>query len=354
MIGNKSTYRRVTVLVTGTALLVLAGCGGEEDVAPTGNAQESAGASDSAIFEGEMIDFVVPYEPGGGYDTYARSLAPYLGECLGAEVVVRNEPGASGLRATITTANAEPDGKRIQITNTVGLVAAQLAEAESMTFDLNDLSWLGRLAAPASVVIVSNDSPFQSFDDILNAAEPVRFVAQGPGSGDYINTNLLAAAYEIPSDVITGFSGAPEARTSVIAGDADAFVSPVDSSFGAIEAGDVRPVVTVGKERDPLLPDVPTVSDTPPESEEGQEALDNLIAFLETGRSVVAPPGMDEERLAALREGMACALADEALLKEFEAQDRPLNPLGGEETAELVAGVLDAPDEFRALVRESF
>ncbi len=62
-----------------------------------------------AFYQGETIDLVVPYDPGGGYDVYARAIAPYLGECLGAEIVVKNEPGAGGLLASNATAVADAD-----------------------------------------------------------------------------------------------------------------------------------------------------------------------------------------------------------------------------------------------------
>src|SRR5688500_6072844 len=116
-------------------------------------------------FAGERIDFVVPYEPGGGYDTYARALAPYLEECLDATLVVQNEAGAGGLVATNKTAAAGPDENRFQIVNTVGLVSAQIAGEEGANFDVNELNWLGRVAAPANVVVVNNDSQYASFED---------------------------------------------------------------------------------------------------------------------------------------------------------------------------------------------
>ena len=344
-----------TFLAAGAALLLLAGCGSdgaEESDGQTGAVTDEA---EEALYEGETIEFVVPYDPGGGYDTNARAVAPYLEECLGATVVVSNEAGAAGLRATTTTATADPESNRIQIVNTVGLVAAQIAGVEgAQNFDLGEFTWLGRISAPPSVLMVNPEGGFDSLQDVLDASEPVRFVAQGPGSGDYINTNLLQAAYGFPVDLITGFAGAPEARTAVVAGDADAFLSPVDTNLGAIQSGDVEPLVTVAEEPSPLLPDVPTVYDTPPADEQGQEILDNFVDLLATGRAVVAPPGLDDAHTAALREGLACALENDELIAQFESQEMPLEPLGGEEMADLVGGLLDAPESFQTAVTESF
>lgn len=342
------TERPAPVRVALTLALAgaLAACGS--------NGAAGAGGGEGGPFAGERIDFVVPYEPGGGYDAYARALAPYFEECLDATVVVRNEPGAGGLLATNRTAVAGPQENRFQIVNTVGLVSAQIAGEEGASFDLDDLSWLGRVSAPPNVVVVGGDSGIASFEDIVDAKETVRFVAQGPGANDYLAPTILGEAYGFPYEIVTGFAGSTEARTAVVAGDADAHVLPVDSQLSAIEAGDVRPVVTIDQEPDPLLPDVPTIYDAAPPEGPARAMVDNLVALGQTGRALIAPPQLPEDRLQALRAGFRCVVENEDLQDELEKQQRPLNTLGGEETADLVSEVLDAPREFRTLVAESY
>ena len=85
---SPTTTRTVSrTLTTAAVAALLAACG------------SSAGSGEPAgPFSGQDVDLVVPYEPGGGYDAYARALAPYLEKCLDATIVVRNEPGAGGLR----------------------------------------------------------------------------------------------------------------------------------------------------------------------------------------------------------------------------------------------------------------
>jgi tripartite-type tricarboxylate transporter receptor subunit TctC len=324
-------------------------------LAACGSGSSSGSGDDAeALFEGEDIDLVVPYEPGGGYDAYARALSPYLEECLGARVVIRNEPGAGGLVATNKTASASASDNRIQIVNTVGLVSAQIAEAPGANFDLNDLNWLGRVSSPPNVVVVAKDSPIQSFQDIVDAKDAVQFVAQGPGANDFIAPNIIGEAYGYPFEIITGFAGSAEARTAVVAGNADAHALPIDSQLGAIEAGDVRPIVTIDEEPDPLLPDTPTIYETAPPTDDAKTIIDNLVALGQTGRGMIASPKMEADRVAALREGLSCAFEKPELLAELEEQQRPLNPLGGEETAALVAEVLESPKEFQDLVVASY
>jgi tripartite-type tricarboxylate transporter receptor subunit TctC len=179
-------------------------------------------------------------------------------------------------------------------------------------------------------------------------------VAQGPGANDFIAPNILGAAYRFPFEIITGFAGAPEARSAVVAGNADAHVLPVDSQLPAIESGDVRPIVTVDEQPDPLLPDTPTIYDAASPDDRAKSIIDNLVALGQTGRGLIASPQMPAERVEALRQGFQCAAGDAELLGDLEQQKRPLNPLGGQETAQLVAEVLGAPEEFRRLVVDSY
>ena len=57
----------------------------------------AAQSSEQAFFAGKSVRLVVGFGPGGGYDSYARMLAPYLSRNLGATVIVENRPGAGGL-----------------------------------------------------------------------------------------------------------------------------------------------------------------------------------------------------------------------------------------------------------------
>lgn len=333
------------VLLAG--LLLLAACGD----AGAGNGSDDSGDEEQASLAGETIELVVPYDPGGGYDTYARMLAPYLEECLDATVVVQNEPGAGGLLATSKTFVAPPDSLRTVLTNTVGVVSAQLAEAEGVNFEAENFSWLGRVSAEPNVLAVAADSEFRTFEDLRASEDPIRFVATGPGSNEYVNSQVLPEVYGFRGETITGFEGSGEARAAVLAGDADAHILPFDSQISAIEAGDLRPLLLIGKEPHPDLPDVPTTEDFPP-AEGKEQILESLVDLVETGRSLAGPPEMDEGNLKALREGARCALEDPELVSEAENQQRSIGFLDGEETANVVTKALDAPPEFRDLAKE--
>ncbi|GAB3724702.1 Bug family tripartite tricarboxylate transporter substrate binding protein [Nocardiopsis oceani] len=335
---------RMTGYVAGAAglLMALTACGG------------GAGTDDPQHYQGQDIDLVVPYDAGGGYDSYARVMAPYLGECLDAEVVVRNEPGAGSLLATNATAADDPSALRLQVLNSIGAISAQLADAEGVEFDMREMSIIGRFSTAADAVSVSSNGGIESFEDILAAEEPVRFAATGPGSNEYITAQILGEVFDFPFEVITGFEGSGESRLSVISNDTDAHASTWDSVLPAMDAGDVVPVVLSDNERIDELPDTPAITEFDPGDEEAQALLDSLLELNSTGRSVIAPPEIPENQLNVLREAFDCAMGNEDMLDELEGQRLPVNVLGGAEFQEQVDSVMDATGEFRAALERAF
>src|SRR5574337_1107812 len=93
---------RIRPLFLLTALAVLA-------ISPA-RAEDAA-----AIYRAHTVKFIAGGGPGGGYDTYARMIAPYLGKALGSTVIVENQPGAGGLVALNRLYVAEPSGLELVI-----------------------------------------------------------------------------------------------------------------------------------------------------------------------------------------------------------------------------------------------
>ena len=368
---SSARRRSARSLLAGVAIaaLVIAACGTEEpadDPAAAEDPPEQASEEpdpdedtdeqpeEVAAFD-QTVDFVVPYDPGGGYDQYVRLLAPYLAECLGTDVIPINEPGAGSLLAINNTAIAEPDGSRIQIYNTIGAIAAQLGGAEGVQFDLADMTWLARVVDEPSLLSVSVDSEFDSFDEMLDADRTLRFGATGPGSNEFMFASSLAQVFDMDVEIITGFGGSGEVQASIIQGDLDAIVISIGSSLPPIEAGDMRALLTVGQERHDAVPDLPTVYEFDDRLIEGEEdLLDAIVGLVETARSISGPPGMDDSTTAALRDGLECAINDEEFLAQAEEQGRDISYLSGEETQELITGVLDAPPALVELVEDAF
>jgi len=346
--SNARPFRRSLrgALALGLGAGLLAGCsdgsgGGSEDAAA-----EAGGCSS---LEGEDISLVVPYEPGGGYDSYARLVAPYLEEEIGATIAVENKPGAGGLLALNDLLTADTDGTQIAIMNGVGAGGSSIAGAQGATFALDDFTYIGRVASDPSLIVTNATGPFQSFEDV-QGADGFKWGSTGPGAEDYVNTSLLSEVFDLDAEVVTGFPGSGETELALLQGSVDGMSGNMTSRRSAVEDGSQTPILVMGEEAPDWLPeDVPLVTDL--EMTDDQSSIvDARLALIEIGRPLVGPPDLDEAATTCLRDAMAAAMEDPALVEESEEQERELNFLGGAEYDEILQRIGDAPAEYKDLL----
>jgi tripartite-type tricarboxylate transporter receptor subunit TctC len=344
---ERKHQRRLLFALLGVVTLSSTACG---TVGTTTEAE--GGGGDCSMFDGETVTLVVPYSPGGGYDSYARIVAPYLAKELGAQVVVENQEGAGGLLAINNLMAAKPDGTRLAIMNGVGVAGGALAGAEGVQFALEDLSVIGRVAEQKPVFVVGGGTEYQTVEDV-QAAESFQFASTGPGAADFVNASLLIQILGLDGRVVTGFDGSDESELAVVRGDVDGQTGDLDSRLSAIEAGDQRPILVLDAERAKDLPDIPALSELDLGQQE-QALAESLIDLSAFGRPVVGPPGLPEDRLTCLRQALQQSVESPKLLDEANKQERPLSWLSGAELDERVQRLSDAPAEFQRSLRKAY
>ena len=122
---------------------------------------------EAQFFKDKTVRIIVGYGPGGGYDAYARMIAPYLSKTLGASVVVENMPGAGGIAALNRTAVTPPDGLTIQLVNGTGAALSQVLEIPTVRYDVLELTHLGTVSASPWMWMVGPDSPYKTPADVM-------------------------------------------------------------------------------------------------------------------------------------------------------------------------------------------
>jgi tripartite-type tricarboxylate transporter receptor subunit TctC len=303
--------------------------------------------------DGQTVSLVVGTDPGGGYDSYARLLAPYLEEQTGATIAVQNQPGAGGLLAMNNLLTENPDGTTIAIMNGVGTGGSSLAGAEGAQFSLDDFTYIGRVVSEPPLIVTSANGPYQTFDDVRDAQQ-FRWGSTGPGAEDYVTASLLSAVFDIRSEVVTGFPGSGETELAILQGSVDGMSGNPGSRRQAIEEGTQTPVLRMGEQAPSWLRvDVPWVRDLPM-TDEQRALIDAHLALIEIGRPLVGPPGMDEAATGCWREAMATAMANPDLLAAAQQQERELAFLGGAELDGLVQRILAAPPQYRELLASMY
>ncbi|MBC7082375.1 MAG: tripartite tricarboxylate transporter substrate binding protein [Firmicutes bacterium] len=302
----------------------------------------AATQGDLAFFKGKVIKFIVPYSVGGGFDSYARAIAPYLEKYIpGVTVVVQNVPGGGGMIGINTLYAAEPDGLTIGIAHGAGAVINQVLKTPGTRFKLEEMNWLARVTTEPLVTVVSGKSAFKTVEDFKNAGRPIVFAQTGVGSGDYYGSLLLLKALGINYKVVTGFPGSREANLAVVRGEGvDGTSAFYGSLLPLIAAGDVRPVVQLAFKRHKDMPNVPTaleiVTDT------NRELVQALTSLFEIKYIIGAPPKVPAERVAALRSAFDKVFADREFIDWSVKMKCPVDYLNGAELDKAVEENLDA------------
>ncbi len=298
-------------------------------VAPLSLAQE---------FPAGTITVVVPYGPGGGFDTATRAIAPYMEEALGpdTDLVIENISGAGGQRGATAVARAEPDGRTFGIFNLPGFVLPEML-GQPVQYDLTELSWIGRLANQDYALLARGSSDIDTLDDLL-ALNEITVTSHGFGATGLAANQIMFAVLGLEDrDVtyISGYSGTAETVVGAIRGDGDITVSVIGSVADYVESGDLTALAVTGE----------------------QSPWDGVPTFAEAGypeltpinlqRSFAGPPGIPEDRLEILRNAFLEAVNNEDFLADAERQGMEVVPLGGAEAGEQVNTSYDLYNRYR-------
>ncbi|MFG3498330.1 Bug family tripartite tricarboxylate transporter substrate binding protein [Streptomyces sp. NPDC047928] len=269
---------RTPLALIGAALLVLVG----PPLLSTGS-----GSDTGTQIPG--LRFMVPNTPGGGYDITARTAAKNAEDAgLTHNIEVFNLPGAGGTVGLTRLVNEHGNG-RLAMTMGLGVVGAVHTNKTPRT--LADTTPIARLTEEQDIVVVSDDSPYRTLQDLLRAwkADPGKLPVGGgssPGGPDHLAPMLMAQAAGIAPRSVNyiPFDGGGELLASIL-GDKVAFgVSGVGEYLDQIKAGELRVLAVTGPKRVPGL-DAPTLREA------------GLDTDFTNWRGIVAPPGLsDAER----------------------------------------------------------
>jgi tripartite-type tricarboxylate transporter receptor subunit TctC len=347
--------RRVTAAFAAAAAgVVLTACGGGglggDDENSGGGDNAASGDEPCAALEGETVTFVVPYNPGGGFDTFVRLLQPYLEEELpDTTIVVENKPGGGGLIGANEVFQSSPDDFTVGLINYPGAVFAELTEQEGATFDNTEWTVLGRLGALPPLVYTGPDSEYTDFESIMDAGEPVKFGVGGVGSDAYYVAVALSNVFEFPNEIIGGYPGSDEADAALLVGEVDASINSGGAGVQIVEGSGANPIVVISSEPNEDLPDTPIIGEFA--DGDSEEVLSALAAMYDLERVVVGPPGMDEGVTTCLSDAIFAAASESGYAEEMEAAEYPVNPLSREDTVELAEQVGESVDALRDVVQ---
>ncbi|EDM47920.1 MAG: tripartite tricarboxylate transporter substrate-binding protein [Marinobacter sp.] len=315
-------------------------------------AQDSSAES---FYEGRTVELMVGFSPGGGYDTYARTLARHLPKHFpgNPNVVVRNVPGAGSLVLMNQIANSLPkDGSVFALVNS-GIPFEPLFGNKQAKFDTQEVNWVGSLADDTVLGIANADSGIEHLLDLREKS--MTMGGSGAGSSTNFMPRVLAELFDLNLTVIAGYPGSTDIVLAMERGEVDGiggqFMSTIMTRTPEWLAEDrkVNHIYQLSMKKHELLPDVDLVRDMA-ETEDQRQAVDLLAASLMFARPFVAPPGIDPERLDILRTAMEQTAKDPEFLADAERQSLPVNFGSGEEMHAFFAKIEQTPPHVVEIV----
>jgi tripartite-type tricarboxylate transporter receptor subunit TctC len=293
----------------------------------------------ATVYEGKSIRFLVPSAPGGGFDEYARLLAPYIEKHTGARVRIANMPGAGGLRVANELFKSPRDGFTIGIMNGSALVTNRLSKLKGANYNLEKFEYLGRVVADTRVLSVSIKSNLNSIEDFLNAQDIIKIGATGLGGTSYVDGVISKEALSLNVKVIHGFDSSPAIRQSMLRGNIAGTWASWSSAEYSVNSGLEKILLQSGTERIKDLPDVPTVYELIGKTKDAEKTKEILTAWdllSLVGRPVATSPGTSMDKVQFLREAFNKSMHDPAFLRSTEKVNRAVHYASGEEMIEII------------------
>ncbi|MBX3650955.1 MAG: tripartite tricarboxylate transporter substrate binding protein [Burkholderiales bacterium] len=237
--------------------LLCAGC-----LALAGTAQ--AAQSARGAYPERPIRLLIAQAAGGNADIIARALAEGMSERLGQNVVADNRPGASGIIATEMAVRAQPDGyTMLLVPSSFGV---NPAANRKLPYDqLRDLAPITHIASAPNVLVVGPALPIKSVADLIKAAKASPGKLTYGSSGNLGSPHLAGELFELMTNtdmVHVPYKGAATAMTDLIGGRISLSFASLPSAIAHVRGGRLTAIAVTSDRRFPLLPDLPTLSES--------------------------------------------------------------------------------------------
>ena len=310
----------------------------------------------AAFYKVRSIDLVVGYGTGGGYDTYARALAPFLAKHVrgGPQIIIRNMPGASSLTALRHVATAAPrDGSVIGAFNPT-LIAMSALEHGKVKLDFASLTWIGNMSSDTKVCMFRNGAGLTRLEDLKTKKASIGATGQGSGA---IYGAILKHIYGDNVQVVTGYPSTNDIALAMERGEVDGMCT----GWGVVEVTKpdwikrsfVNVLTQFSGQRDKRIATVPLIHEATLPA-----GLSEAITFLTLSdmatRPFVGPAGIPADRAAALRRAFDAAMADPEFLAFARRGNLDIDPMTGEALARLVAGISGTSPQALAFARKLY
>jgi tripartite-type tricarboxylate transporter receptor subunit TctC len=214
---------------------------------------------------GKQIRLIVPFPAGGPTDIVARPFAQMLGEAFKAIVIVDNRGGAGGSVGADVVAKSAPDGQTL-LMGTVGTHAINASLYKQLPYDaVRDFTPITLVAMAPLTIVVHPSLPAGNLADLVSLAKrmggKLNYGSAGAGTPGHLTGEMFKAAAGIDIQHVA-YRGSAPSLTDLVAGQIQVMFDPLQSVLSNVQAGKLRAIAVSSKTRSPVLPNVPTISES--------------------------------------------------------------------------------------------
>jgi len=311
------------------------------------------------FYEGKTMRIVVGAAPGGGFDTYSRTLARHMGKYIPGHptIIVENMPGAGFIISVNHLYKvAKPDG--LTIGNWIGtLVLAQAVGRKGLEFDVRKFEYVGAPVANHDTCVLTKASGITSVDKWRASSTPVKLGATPPGATTYENSVILKEALGLPIQVVAGYKGTSEVRVAAEAGEVAglcglSWASAKSTWRKGLQSGEAVVVLQNAPKPHPELADV-SLAINQAKTDEGKKLIQVGIHDASTITYLYSlPPGTPKDRVQILRKAFVETMKDPELVAEAKKANLDLDPISGETLGKTVANFFNLEPAVANKLRE--
>src|ERR1700744_970503 len=256
------------------------------------------------------IRMIVPLAAASAVDVAARIVTQKMGDDMGQQIVITNQPGASGMIGAEQVARAEPDGYTIGGFNDSVMTMVPSLHSKMPWDILKDFEPVSLVATVEWGLIANNQSPYKTAADLIAAAKAapgkINYGSGGPGSPQHLAMAMFASEAGISLTHVP-YKGATQAATDVAGGQIPVAFQGLGTVAALVRGGQVKLLGVTTEKRLPSFPDVPTVS------ESGLPGF-----FFNSWFAILTPAGTPKEIVARLNAEVLKALADPEVRQKLE------------------------------------
>ena len=266
-------------------------------------------AAQAQGYPNRAITLIVPWPAGGSTDTHLRKLGELVGKQLGQPVIIDNKPGAGGMLGPAgMAATAKPDGYTL---SQMTIAAYRQPHMQKVDYDpIKDFTYIVGLSGYAFGVVVKNDSPYKTFNDVIAYAKahPGQFTYGSTGTGTSPHLLMEEVAYKAGVQLNhIPFKGNADSTQALMGGHVMA-QSDATGWGKFVDQGAFRLLVTFGDQR--------TRWGAPTAKELGYD----VVSYSPYG--IVGPKGMDPKIVKILHDAFKRASEDPENQKVLQTLDQ--------------------------------